>query len=76
MTQRSNCWYGKDCNTQTHNLIHAKKLNHICDNVKNSSNQQTTITTIQKKEESSESDSSDSDDEGPSYVPKEPRVKK
>eukprot|EP00742_Colponemidia_sp_Colp-10_P007413 GILJ01007980.1.p1 GENE.GILJ01007980.1~~GILJ01007980.1.p1 ORF type:complete len:538 (+),score=49.30 GILJ01007980.1:40-1614(+) len=28
---RSNCWYGKNCRTQTHNLNHAKRLNHICE---------------------------------------------
>eukprot|EP00743_Colponemidia_sp_Colp-15_P010149 GILK01011148.1.p1 GENE.GILK01011148.1~~GILK01011148.1.p1 ORF type:complete len:557 (+),score=53.29 GILK01011148.1:60-1673(+) len=28
---RSNCWYGKNCRTQTHNINHAKRLNHICE---------------------------------------------
>ena len=30
---RQNCWYGKDCRTQKHNLIHAQKNNHICEAV-------------------------------------------
>ncbi|KAF7313172.1 hypothetical protein MKEN_01003600 [Mycena kentingensis (nom. inval.)] len=24
------CWYGYNCNTQTHNHVHAAKLNHLC----------------------------------------------
>lgn len=64
VTSRNNCWYGKDCNTQNHNLMHAKKLNHICDNIKGNNQQM-----IQKKESSSESDEEDnnSDDD---YKPK------
>ncbi|GAW01124.1 hypothetical protein LENED_002703 [Lentinula edodes] len=26
-----NCWYGYNCRTQTHNLAHAQKLNHLCE---------------------------------------------
>eukprot|EP01080_Neovahlkampfia_damariscottae_P002717 gene2717-3913_t len=32
--QRPDCWYGRECNTQKHNLMHAKKFNHICENKK------------------------------------------
>jgi len=28
--KRQNCWYGKECTTQTHNPNHAKNFNHIC----------------------------------------------
>lgn len=28
--KRQNCWYGKECKTQTHNPGHAKNFNHIC----------------------------------------------
>ncbi|KAJ3766802.1 hypothetical protein FB446DRAFT_757070 [Lentinula raphanica] len=28
---KENCWYGYDCRTQTHNRIHAQKLNHLCE---------------------------------------------
>ncbi|CAG9332747.1 unnamed protein product [Blepharisma stoltei] len=28
--QKKNCWYGRECTTQTHNIEHAQKLNHIC----------------------------------------------
>jgi len=31
---RPNCWYGKECTTQGHNPDHAKKYNHICENMK------------------------------------------
>ncbi|KAJ3161535.1 hypothetical protein HDU88_007340 [Geranomyces variabilis] len=31
---RRDCWYGKDCRTQYHNLAHAQKLNHVCENTK------------------------------------------
>lgn len=34
VAQRGDCWYGKDCRTQTHNIVHAQKLNHICPPVK------------------------------------------
>ncbi|CUA75081.1 hypothetical protein RSOLAG22IIIB_01722 [Rhizoctonia solani] len=27
----SNCWYGRDCRTQSHNVAHATRLNHDCD---------------------------------------------
>lgn len=30
---RSKCWYGKACRTQFHNLEHAAKLSHACDEV-------------------------------------------
>ena len=30
VTARPNCWYGKDCRTQRHNLQHAERLSHIC----------------------------------------------
>jgi len=28
--QRQDCWYGRECRTQIHNIVHAQKLNHIC----------------------------------------------
>eukprot|EP00048_Salpingoeca_helianthica_P017807 m.239079 g.239079 ORF g.239079 m.239079 type:complete len:485 (-) comp22302_c0_seq1:51-1505(-) len=28
---RGNCWYGRGCRTQHHNMPHASKLNHICE---------------------------------------------
>jgi E3 ubiquitin-protein ligase CHFR len=31
---RDNCWYGRECRTQTHNAEHARKLNHICENTR------------------------------------------
>eukprot|EP00742_Colponemidia_sp_Colp-10_P004278 GILJ01004563.1.p1 GENE.GILJ01004563.1~~GILJ01004563.1.p1 ORF type:complete len:508 (+),score=59.34 GILJ01004563.1:89-1525(+) len=31
VTSRVNCWYGRDCRTQSTNLEHAKRLNHVCD---------------------------------------------
>lgn len=31
VTARPNCWYGKDCRTQRHNLTHASRLSHICE---------------------------------------------
>ncbi|KAF8320540.1 uncharacterized protein EI90DRAFT_3080531 [Cantharellus anzutake] len=27
-----NCWYGRECRTQTHNMSHAERYNHVCDN--------------------------------------------
>ncbi|KAL9648751.1 hypothetical protein ABK040_003687 [Willaertia magna] len=33
VTSRPNCWYGKECRTQTHNRGHSQRYNHICDNV-------------------------------------------
>ena len=32
VTQRPNCWYGKECRTQRSNPMHAERLNHICEN--------------------------------------------
>jgi E3 ubiquitin-protein ligase CHFR len=32
--KRSDCWYGRECNTQKHNMMHAKNYNHICENKK------------------------------------------
>lgn len=34
VAERQDCWYGRECRTQTHNLNHAKRLNHICENIK------------------------------------------
>lgn len=31
VTSRANCWYGKECRTQKHNVQHCRKLNHICE---------------------------------------------
>ncbi|KAJ3433234.1 histone H3.1 [Anaeramoeba flamelloides] len=31
VTNRIDCWYGRNCRTQKHNLLHAQKLNHICE---------------------------------------------
>lgn len=31
---RPNCFYGKNCRTQKHNMDHAKKFNHICEQTK------------------------------------------
>ena len=33
VTRRTDCYWGKNCKTQNHNLAHAKKLNHICEQV-------------------------------------------
>lgn len=33
VTSRKDCWYGINCNTMRHNDDHAKKLNHICNQV-------------------------------------------
>ncbi|KAH7910115.1 hypothetical protein BJ138DRAFT_1009494 [Hygrophoropsis aurantiaca] len=33
-TIRDDCWYGYNCRTQTHNMVHAKKLNHWCEPTK------------------------------------------
>jgi hypothetical protein len=30
---RQKCWYGHSCTTQKHKLVHAQKLNHICEPV-------------------------------------------
>ncbi|CAL1696367.1 unnamed protein product [Somion occarium] len=27
---KRDCWYGYDCRTQTHRLMHAQRLNHLC----------------------------------------------
>jgi len=35
---RANCWYGKECRSQTHNEQHARRLNHICENAKKPGN--------------------------------------
>ena len=35
VTSRKDCWYGINCNTMRHNEDHAKKLNHICNQVQN-----------------------------------------
>ena len=29
--RRPNCWWGKECRTQTHNPAHSKHYNHICE---------------------------------------------
>ena len=34
ITQRDDCWYGKDCTTQRKKYQHAAKLNHICESSK------------------------------------------
>ncbi|KAI8618814.1 glycoside hydrolase superfamily [Chytriomyces sp. MP71] len=34
VTGRTNCWYGHECRTQSHNSSHAGRLNHICENIK------------------------------------------
>ena len=34
VTRRPNCWYGKECRTQSHNHAHAEQKNHICDNTR------------------------------------------
>ena len=31
--RRPNCWYGNECRTQTYNIEHARRFNHICDKV-------------------------------------------
>eukprot|EP00051_Salpingoeca_urceolata_P018325 m.256499 g.256499 ORF g.256499 m.256499 type:complete len:184 (-) comp19172_c2_seq4:100-651(-) len=31
VTSRGDCWWGKECRTQAHNLTHAQRLNHVCD---------------------------------------------
>eukprot|EP01012_Entosiphon_sulcatum_P010500 TRINITY_DN16145_c0_g1_i2.p1 TRINITY_DN16145_c0_g1~~TRINITY_DN16145_c0_g1_i2.p1 ORF type:complete len:440 (+),score=47.83 TRINITY_DN16145_c0_g1_i2:539-1858(+) len=31
VSSRPNCWFGRTCRTQNHNLGHAQKFNHICD---------------------------------------------
>ena len=31
VTARGDCWYGHGCRTQTHNALHAQRLNHICE---------------------------------------------
>ena len=28
--KREDCWYGRDCRTQRHNITHAQKYNHVC----------------------------------------------
>ena len=28
---RKDCHWGKNCKTQSHNLLHCKKFNHVCD---------------------------------------------
>ena len=30
VTNRPNCWYGKDCRTQFNNIAHAQNYNHAC----------------------------------------------
>lgn len=30
VTGRPDCWYGRECRTQSHNRSHAVRLNHIC----------------------------------------------
>ena len=30
ITKRDDCWHGKECRTQRQNIMHAQKLNHIC----------------------------------------------
>jgi E3 ubiquitin-protein ligase CHFR len=32
VTGRADCWYGRDCRTQSHNSRHASSFNHACDN--------------------------------------------
>ena len=32
--KRPNCWFGRECKTQSHNQQHAAKYNHICENMK------------------------------------------
>ncbi|KDN51875.1 hypothetical protein RSAG8_00426, partial [Rhizoctonia solani AG-8 WAC10335] len=27
----TNCWYGRECRTQSHSVVHAARLNHDCD---------------------------------------------
>ncbi|TPX65324.1 hypothetical protein SpCBS45565_g05260 [Spizellomyces sp. 'palustris'] len=27
---RPDCWYGRECRTQSHNVMHAQRLNHVC----------------------------------------------
>eukprot|EP00826_Nyctotherus_ovalis_P029030 TRINITY_DN22894_c0_g1_i1.p1 TRINITY_DN22894_c0_g1~~TRINITY_DN22894_c0_g1_i1.p1 ORF type:complete len:210 (+),score=43.94 TRINITY_DN22894_c0_g1_i1:434-1063(+) len=34
VTKRPDCWYGRECTTQSHNNEHARKFNHICENTK------------------------------------------
>eukprot|EP01156_Anaeramoeba_ignava_P000572 Anaeramoba_ignava/a107418_5.p1 GENE.a107418_5~~a107418_5.p1 ORF type:complete len:123 (+),score=28.96 a107418_5:37-405(+) len=29
--KRDNCWYGRNCRTQTHKLSHCQRYNHICE---------------------------------------------
>ncbi|KAJ6230638.1 histone H3.1 [Anaeramoeba flamelloides] len=31
VTDRIDCWYGRNCRTQKHNLLHAQNLNHVCE---------------------------------------------
>merc|ERR1712130_345823 len=33
VTGRQDCYWGKNCKTQTHNMRHAKNFNHICEQV-------------------------------------------
>ena len=34
VTEREDCWYGRECRTQSHNQNHARRLNHICENTR------------------------------------------
>lgn len=32
LPDRPDCWYGRECRTQTHNRNHAERYNHVCEN--------------------------------------------
>eukprot|EP00245_Coleochaete_scutata_P012303 TRINITY_DN4746_c1_g4_i1.p1 TRINITY_DN4746_c1_g4~~TRINITY_DN4746_c1_g4_i1.p1 ORF type:complete len:446 (+),score=56.53 TRINITY_DN4746_c1_g4_i1:96-1433(+) len=36
--KREDCWYGRECRTQFHNVEHGRRLNHICELNRNRSN--------------------------------------
>lgn len=34
VTTRNDCWYGRNCRTQRHKPDHARRLNHICEQIR------------------------------------------
>ncbi|KAF8588474.1 hypothetical protein K439DRAFT_1658483 [Ramaria rubella] len=34
VVSKPNCWYGRECRTQTHNDSHAERHNHVCENTR------------------------------------------
>ncbi|KAJ3025255.1 UNVERIFIED_CONTAM: hypothetical protein HDU68_007325 [Siphonaria sp. JEL0065] len=60
LRNREDCWHGRECTTQGHDLAHAQRFNHFCDKKEQEKKDEVEI---EEEENGSEEDEDDEDDE-------------